>query len=264
MAAQTLVYLYNQRQYVVLLERSASATRRYETVYAKDLILNRGVDNLIEFAFINQEQKPVDISGKAITARLLNYNGKSLLLQKQLEPILPLTGISGLRISAADLENIDDQLCYYSLEIPVGSFDYPVFVDSSGGARGVLRIVDSVLPSFVDSKEITVPSHPRPVQGDPKTYYSSVYYTNQGDFYTLQIATTQFTGNILIQGSTLIDFSTYYDIGATDSFVAHTGTRMYNVSGFHPYLRVQIVNTGTPQSPGSNTMIGDVSSIHIR
>lgn len=264
MAAQTLVYLYNQRQYVVLLERTANPKRRYETVYAKDLILNRGVDNLIEFAFINQEQKPVDISGKAITCRLLNYNGKSLLLQKELEPILPLTGISGLRVSAAELEFIDDQLCYYSLEIPVGSFDYPVFVDSSGGARGVLRIVDSVLPSFVDSPQITIPSHSRPSTGDPKTYYSSVYYTNQGDFYTLQIATDRFTGSLTIQGSTLIDFSTYYDISSTHNFNDNTEVHMYNVVGFHPYLRVQIVNNGTPESSSSNKLLGDVSSIYIR
>lgn len=264
MAAQTLQYLYNQRQYVVLLERTASPTRRYETVYAKDLILNRGVDNLIEFALINQEQKPVDISGKEITCRLISYNGKSLILQKALEPIFPLTGITSLRVNAAELEFVDDQLCYYSLEIPVGAFDYPVFVDSNGGARGVIRIVDSVLPSFVDSHHITVPSHSYPHPGDSKTYYSSVYYTNQGDFYTLQISFTRFTGSIQIQGSTLIDFADYYPIGSQDNFTDDSGVHMYNVSGFHPYLRVQINNTGTPESPGSNTLVGDVSNIYIR
>ena len=264
MAAQTLVYLYNQRQYVVLLERTASPTRRYETVYAKDLILNRGVDNLLEFALINQEQKPVDISNKTITARILSYDGKTLLIQKSCEPIFPLTGITSLRISAAELEHIDDQLCYYSLEIPVQQFDYPVFVDSSGGARGVIRIVDSVLPSFVASREITIPSHPKPSPTESKTYYSSVFYTNVGNFYTLQIATDRFTGSTQIQGSTLIDFSTYYNIDSESSFTDHTGSRVYNVNGFHPYLRVQINNTGTPQSSTSTTVVGDVSSIYIR
>jgi hypothetical protein len=53
------------------------------------------------------------------------------------------------------LENIEAQKCYYSLEIPVNEFDYPVFVDQNAGARGVMNIVNSVLPNFVASYEIT-------------------------------------------------------------------------------------------------------------
>ena len=34
-------------------------------VYAKPLTLNKGVDNKIQFQFLNQEQKPVDITGKS-------------------------------------------------------------------------------------------------------------------------------------------------------------------------------------------------------
>jgi hypothetical protein len=39
-------------------------------VYAKPLTLNKGVDNRIQFQFLNQEQKPVDITGKSITCRI--------------------------------------------------------------------------------------------------------------------------------------------------------------------------------------------------
>lgn len=264
MAAQTQIYLYNPRQYVVLLEIGANATRRYQKVYAKDLILNRGVDNLIEFAFINQEQKPVDITGKEITCRLINYNGKELMLQKALEPILPLTGISGLRVSAAELQHMDQQLCYYSLEIPVGSFDYPVFVDAQSGARGVVRIVNSVLPAFVDSHNITIPAHPRPSTGDSKTYYSSVYYTNQDNFFTFQTAHDRFSGTTQIQGSTTDDFAYWYNIGSSETYTDYSGTRMHNVDGFHPYLRMQIVNNGTPETSTSTVLVGDVTSIHVR
>jgi hypothetical protein len=249
---------------VVLLEIGANATRRYQKVYAKDLILNRGVDNLIEFVFINQEQKPVDITGKEITCRLINYNGKELMLQKALEPILPLTGISGLRVSAAELQYIDQQLCYYSLEIPVGSFDYPVFVDAQSGARGVVRIVNSVLPAFVDSYNITIPSHPNPTSGDPKTYYSSVYYSNDSDFFTFQMTFERFTGSTVLQGSTTENFTYWYDIGSIETYTDYSEVKMHNVDGFHPYLRVKIVNNGTPQTVGSTTLVGDVTSIHVR
>ena len=54
-------------------------------VYAKPLTLNKGVDNKIQFQFLNQEQKPVDITGKSITCRVLNYNGTAVLLRKALD-----------------------------------------------------------------------------------------------------------------------------------------------------------------------------------
>ncbi len=215
MAAQTQVYLYNQRQYVVLLEPGARATIRYEKVYAKELTIHRGVDNLLEFAFINQEQKPVNIAGKEITCRILNYDGTEVLLQKTLVPKLPITGITTLQLTIADIENIPSQYCYYSLEIPVNDFDYPVFVDANGGARGKINIVNSVLPAFVPAREITIPSHlpPTPNANIPNiTYYSSVINTKEFPVLTVQTKYEEFTGNITFQGSTTADFANPYPI----------------------------------------------------
>jgi hypothetical protein len=116
------MYLYNQRQSVVLLEPGAAiATRRYEIVYAKELTVIKGVDNLLEFAMINQDQKPVNIDGKEITARIISYDGTTTLLQKTLVPVYALTGITSLQLTVAELAQIDAQRAYYSLEIPGGS-----------------------------------------------------------------------------------------------------------------------------------------------
>ena len=280
MSAQTQVYLFNQRQLVVLLERQPGvATRRYEKVYSKNLTVSRGVDNILEFAFVNQDQKPVNITGKEITCRILNANGTKILLQKTLVPLLPLTGITSLQLDIGDLEGIDGQSCFYSLEIPVGTFDYPVFVDSQGGARGVINIVNSVLPSFVESKVITIPSHPQPdkindnvnpeVQpaGDngAKTYYSSVVNTVESPLLTLQLYFNQFTGNVQFEGSTLADFAFYYQIGPTEDYLNITDTRGYNIEGYHPYVRVKIKNYGTPPPVGNdNKLQGDVTVILAR
>ena len=148
MTSQTNVFLYNQRQIVVVLDLSIPRgdLRSYETVYAKNLTINRGVDNLLEFSFINQNQKPVNVTGKNITCRILNSTGTEILFQKSLVPVYAITGIMSLTLTRADIENINAQYCYYSLEIDVNEFDFPVFVDSQGGARGKILIVDSVLP----------------------------------------------------------------------------------------------------------------------
>lgn len=359
MAAQTPVYLYNQRQLVVLLELASRATIRYEKVYSKELVINRGVSNLIEFAFVNQEQKPVNIAGKEITCRILNYDGTEVLLQKTLVPTLPITGITTLQLTAADIENISSQYCYYSLEIPIEEFGYPVFVDAKGGARGKISIVNSVLPAFVPARNITIPSHLPPTPNSPTpniTYYSSVINTKENPVLTVQTRFEEFTGNITLEGSVTGDFARPYPIlgpisysnsgtinnvqintndghftcanttllkpgstvtitgtntgsgsivgyssgvsyyicqsndlnnfmlsslangnptiattsgtttGLTFTVNGFTGTDGYNVVGYHPYVRMQIVNLGTnPIHVGNtNALSGDVVEILSR
>lgn len=226
MSAQTLVYLYNQRQLVVLLEPSVpvGTSRRFEKVYSKKLTINKGVDNVLEFQFVNQNQKPVNITmpaGKEITCRILNQSGTEVLIQKSLTPVYPITGIAKLDLTAGEVENIETQYCYYSLEIPQGAFDYPVFVDDNAGARGTIAIVNSVLPPFLPAVNITIPSHNPPVPNanvNTITYYSSVVNTTESPILTMQTHYEQFTGNITIQGSTVQDFSVYYDIGEPYSY----------------------------------------------
>lgn len=219
-------------------------------VYAKPMTLHKGVDNQLQFQFLNQEQKPVDITGKEITCRIINYEGNEVLLQKALTIQLGATGIAALITNAADIENIDPQKCYYTLEIPVGSFDYPVFVDQNAGGRGDMNIVNSILPSFVPSYSISIPTgQPFPninnanANTNAQTYYSSVVTTNENPILTLQAQYTDYYGNIIVEGSTNVD-SDWYPI-LTDTYSNVSDTKGYTVQGFHPYIRMQFVsNTG--------------------
>ena len=103
----TNVYKFKPRQVVVLY--SGNSTRRYQIVYAKNLTLNKGVDNIIQFQFLNQEQKFIDISSFDITFRLINYTGKEILFRKALTATLPLTGIAELVL---ELKNPNKKLYY--------------------------------------------------------------------------------------------------------------------------------------------------------
>lgn len=211
-------------------------------VYAKPLTLHKGVDNKIQFQFLNQEQKPVDITGKEITCRILNNEGNAVLLQAALTLDLPLTGIASLNLNAADIEDIVPQKAYYTLEIPVGSFDYPVFVDQNAGARGDMNIVDSILPSFVPSANISIPTgQPFPNisnnQSSNTTYVTSVINTEDNPVLTIQARYEEFYGNVVIQGSTIVD-GDWYEIDAETDLANITETRGYTVKGFHPYIRM--------------------------
>jgi hypothetical protein len=246
----TSVFLYTQRQIVVLL--SGNSVRRYMPVYAKPLTLHKGVDNQIQFQFLNQEQKPVNITGKEITCRVINYEGNEVLVQKALTLQLPATGIAALMLNAADIENIDSQKCYYSLEIPDGMFNYPVFVDQNAGGRGDLNVVNSILPSFVPSYQLTIPTgQPFPnlytysnVASNAQTYWTSVVSTDDNPIITLQAHFAEYTGNVSIQGSCIID-NDWYQIGNTYTYANVSTAEGYTVRGFHPYIRMEFFsNTG--------------------
>ena len=80
----TTAYLYQQIIRVLLIDTSGGYfTARYDPVYAKTLTVNKGVDNVLLFEFINQDQKPVNITGSTFRFRLMNQAGNELLLERK-------------------------------------------------------------------------------------------------------------------------------------------------------------------------------------
>lgn len=216
-------------------------------VYAKPLTLHKGVDNKIQFQFLNQEQKPVDITGKSITCRVISNNGNAVLIAKTLDLDLPLTGIASLNLNAADIEDIDPQKAYYSLEIPVGSFDYPVFVDQNAGARGDMNIVNSVLPNFIPSQSVSIPTgQPFPNISNSSgntnlVYYTSVINTEDNPVLTIQTHYDEYYGNVAILGSSIVD-GDWYPIELDTDLANITETRGYTIHGYHPFVKVQFTS----------------------
>ena len=249
MSYTTSVYTYTVRQIAVVLD--GTSPRKYMPVYAKPLTLNKGVDNKLQFQFLNQEQKPVDFSTLTgeISLRVLNSDGTRILLRKALTPVYAATGIFEFNTTAAEIEDIPPQKCYYTLEYPSGNQNLPVFVDAKAGARGDLNIVDSILPSFVPSQLVTIPTDQTlpnssaNANSNAVTYFSSVLETQDNPVITTSVQYSNYVGNMTIQGSTVVD-SAYYDIATYQYGNANTGdsesnTIGYTVEGYHPYIKLK-------------------------
>jgi hypothetical protein len=228
-------------------------------VYAKPLTLNKGVDNQIQFQFLNQEQKPVDITGKNITCRIISYDGLEILLEKTLTLTLPATGIATLDVATSDIAAIDPQKASYSLVIPIGDFDYPVFVDQNAGARGQMEITDSIFPIFVPSMPISIPTGQTFPNLNPsananstvETYHSSAFSTEDAAMLTLSMHLENYYGNIVTQGSAIVD-GDWYPIAIAE-YEGADGTFGFTVEGYHPYVRVEF-----------NSPLGNVGNILAR
>jgi hypothetical protein len=131
----------------------------------------------------------------------------------------------------------------------VGEFDFPVFVDQNAGARGDINIVNSVLPSFLPSESVSIPSGQAfpniselaPNSNAGYTYYTSVVSTNDNPIISLQAEYTDYYGNVIIEGSTIVN-GDWYPIIADVDLANVTETKGYVVRGYHPYIRMQFVS----------------------
>lgn len=241
----TTAYLYHQNHQVLIIDSSLTTnlTARYNPVYSKKLTLNRGVDNVILFEFVNQDQKPVNITGSTFTFRAVSQDGTTLLIASDLIPLSLELGRAKLSLSSSALDSITAQPARWSLDRTSGVLNEGVYIDENAASSGLLDIVDAVYPSFVASTTVDVPDqgHNPSDPYDLSTSYTSVINTTDAGLMTIQLTPDSFVGNVFVQGATDMDGSWY-----TISSAAYTGTepRNYiNVEGFHPLLRLQINNT---------------------
>lgn len=247
----TTAYLYQQIHTVLLVDISgAYFDRRWDPVYAKNLTLNLGVDNVLLFQFLNQDQKPVNITGATFTFRIISQNGENLLFAKELVSLSNTLGRAKVTITAAETLAFQAQPAGYSIEISSGVLDQAVFTDDQAGARGVIDIVDSVFPAFVASQVLTVPDQ-APVGN---VYYSSTLTTDGARLTTFQIDTGDYVGNLSVEGATASPDtdSEWYDIDFQDLATGNTVGSIsidssrrigVNVLGYHPYIRLELTQT---------------------
>jgi hypothetical protein len=287
----TTAYLYQQIQNVLLVDTSgAYFTVRYEPVYAKPLTINKGVDNVLLFEFINQDQKPVNITGSSFVFRVINQQGTEILVEKEMTILAPVLGRVKVQLTPADTDAWEAQTAGWSIERTSGDYKQAVFVDADAQGRGVVYIQDSVYPEFVDSEVITIPFvtgpplYPQvpPITGPsaislsyennyqpvvlPLTYSSQISAPNQS-FHTFRLKMNQFTGNVIVQGAGDYE-ETFVDVSNNYSYYNESDTQYINVSGFFPLLRLQINQWGgVPNSQRATASAvvqnGQVTSITV-
>ena len=260
----TPVYLYQQINQVLLINSLGVGTvfqRRWNPVYAKNLTLNKGVDNVLLFEFVNQDQKPVNITGSTFRFRVINTAGSSLELEKTMTIISPVVGRVKVTILAEESLLLPSDPCSYSIERMSGDLGEAVFVDDQAGGRGTIEIVDSVFPEFVPSQSVTMPdiygpqeysfynnnqnlpdwALPRsfPSSGVDIERYTSHVPTNGQSLTTFRLSMLNFTGNVKAQYADNYQ-SPWYDVGPVFQYQTQNTPVLLNVEGYWPLIRLAV------------------------
>jgi len=281
----TTIYLYQQIIRVLLIDTSGGYfSMRYDPVYAKQLTVNKGVDNVLLFEFINQDEKPVNITGSNFKFRLLNQTGDRLLLEKDMTILSASLGRVKVVLSTADTIEILAQPGSYSIERTQGNYVQAAFVNDNAGARGDCNIVDSVLPQFIASQPVTIPtingknSWPQPgpqswpdwaLQPQPQSrnylteYYSSEINTTGASLTTIKYDLVHYTGTVKVQAAQDYE-SIWIDVTESREYFDETSTDYINVVGFHPLLRLGLNNSQGYGASGNATVVdGVVTGISV-
>jgi hypothetical protein len=265
----TQVYLYQQLARVLLMDTGGgeSFIYRYDPVYAKRLTINKGVDNVLLFEFINQQEKPVNITGSTFLFRVINTESNELLLQKPMTILSAATGRAKVEFDGSELLDILAQPASYSIQRtqPGGGYSDAVFVDAQAGARAPIDIVDSVLPQFVPSVPLTIPNTELSNQfsyegvglenyaaspywqGNPNgsnnwnswvnpQFYSSFIEPRQA-VTTVQMDLVGYTGTIKAQAADNYQ-SVWYNISDSVTYFDETRTIHWNIEGWYPLVRL--------------------------
>jgi len=278
----TTLYLYQQITQVLSIDTGAGTTftYRYNPVYAKVLTINKGIDNVLLFEFINQNEKPVNITGSSFVFRVINTEGTTVLLEQPLVILNAATGRAKVTLLSSQVLDLLAQPAYYSITRASGNLLEPVFVDAQSGSRAPLNVVDSVLPQYLPSRPLTIPTVKISAQGSADgtsfgnygggnywggnpnganywnsfaltEYYSSFIKPIQG-ITTVQMTLDGYTGTIKAQAAADYE-SIPYNVTESTTYLNHTGTIYLNIIGWHPLLRV-CFNNSIFAVPGGNGM----------
>jgi hypothetical protein len=253
-------------------------------VYAKTLTINKGVDNVLLFEFINQDQKPVNITGSTFVFRLIDQAGDQLLLAKDMETLSASTGRVKVVLNSSDTINIQSQPASYSIQRAAGDYVQAVYTGADSAARADCNIVDSVFPSFIPSAECTVPDlygknqyvgaaptafpdwalYPQPINSIQQTeFYSSYINTNQTAFTTVKFDLVHYTGTVKIQAAENYE-AVWTDVSESRQYLDETVSDHFNIVGFHPLLRLAMNNSiGYGASGTVNVVDGVVTGISL-
>jgi hypothetical protein len=297
----TQAYIYQQITQVLLMDTGAGETfiYRYDPVYAKQLTINKGVDNVLLFEFINQQEKPVNITGSTFVFRVINTESDEILIQEPMVILNAPTGRAKVTLTSSQLLEVLAQPANYSIQrTQPGGLTEAVFTNAQAGARAPVNIVDSILPQYVPSAPLTIPTIKLSAQtsldgttwsqfpsnpywaGNPNggNYYNSFLNTEffssfiepQNSVTTVQMTLDGYTGTIKAQAAENYQ-SIWYNVTESTTYLNKTETIHMNIVGWHPLLRIAFNNSifavpdqpGTPAIAFATTTDGVVTSINV-
>ena len=235
-------YLYSNR-IQLLANLAGSIPTEYTNVYQRNVKVYQGVDNVLEFDIKNADQKRIDLTTVTnLQMNLMDESGNAMTNSPYtIIKNSPITGITSVKIPAADLLDLTPQSLKYSVTGTVAGNNIVLYADSKFGALGTVEVVGSAVPVAKAQTIYDRFSGEINFMGNV-IYHSSAYATK---FYEA-IPTTSVT------------FTVHYTNFAGELYVEGTTDSTISVQSFTNATKIQNINIS--RSTGTTTFTVDIKS----
>ena len=246
----TPVYLLNNRTEIIMNE--SGFITEYRQVYQRQLQVYKGIENTLQFRLLNADQKAQDVS--ALTPYFIAYDERKTTVIEKIGTILQTSdstvfknkGLVEVKISASDIETLDNQYLTYSIYFKnANNDDVLTYTNAHFGGTNIIKLSDAIYPDPQESKSVT--TFTANIEfGEPtsewisESIYADPEQNNNDALNTVVVYTNSYTGNVVVQGTLenqITEFTNWVDL-ETIEFAGDETTPVYkNFNGVFTYLR---------------------------
>lgn len=252
------VYLYNNTFDIIL--DTDDNTRVNNTMYQRNINIQRGLLNTIQLQFKNSDQKLLDISTSTFVFSMFDETDQRLILEK---PVTVLDdgetratrGLATVTLSEKDTQNLQSVYYKFAVKAVVDGSYVPTYANTYYGVGGTLRVLHDLEPTLKPTTQVT----------QFQQYYNADYpaqryewlsgnlrsnpeFSSSTALHTCAIYMTGYKGTVSIEG-TLVNnpdsFSNYAHI-ITRSYNGFTGIDYVNFTGIFTYIRIRYIPEKNP------------------
>ena len=197
MSSSYTVYIFDQT-YTLAVPTSLNSNM---PMYDKTILLYSGTDNKINFNLVNSDNKPYDLTSQSAYFNMTDVETNETVLAKQLTISDATRGKCNTTVLVSELYNLAPGLYHFSAYVENSSGAKTlVYTDRAGDAVGVVEIKGDSFPTTRPTKVAS-----------SFTLRNTWYYSNNlsgsaeqnltSRAHTIAIYTTNFNGNVAIEGN---------------------------------------------------------------
>ena len=259
------IYLYTNL-FTVILDLDQN-TRTYNIMYQRELKIQKGLQNKIQFQFKNSDQKLLPVSTSTFVFSMFDATNRRQLVEKSIEILdngatTSTRGLGLLTLSESDTLDLDKGFYKFSIKKlnDVGTYDL-AYSNTYYGISGTLELLEDISPVLQSSTEVTSfqPQYNYDLEAQQYEYYSGNLkaqpeYNSNSALHTMAFYLSGYKGQVIVEGTlenSPGSFSNYATL-STKSYTGYTGVDYVNFNGVFSNVRIRFIPSKNPITQQNN------------
>ena len=259
------IYLYTNL-FTVILDLDQN-TRTYNIMYQRELKIQKGLQNTIQFQFKNSDQKLLPVSTSTFVFSMFDATNRRQLVEKSIQILdngatTSTRGLGLLTLSESDTLDLDKGFYKFSIKKlnDIGTYDL-AYSNTYYGISGTLELLEDVSPVLQPSTEVTSfqPQYNYDLEAQRYEYYSGNLkaqpeYNSNSALHTMAFYLSKYKGQVVVEGTLENSPGSFsnYAILSTKSYTGYTGVDYVNFNGVFSNVRIRHIPSKNPITQQNN------------